>query len=170
MLEKSTSRQRLPFCGWEEADTTQTQPCPTLLMLRSQSFLQKKPQKTKNQKNTNNWHRTRSFRAEPTEASLRKGAGEDALEFIQVRGGGGGSRGRTHRAPRRRGPQPRSQEALAVQYEMRGRGLPDGGRLGSAVPLATQRGRIRGAAAGPPSTAAFQAAATAAAAPAYIKT
>jgi hypothetical protein len=32
VLEKSTSRQQLLFCGWEEAETTGTQPCPTLLV------------------------------------------------------------------------------------------------------------------------------------------
>lgn len=41
VLGKSTSRQRLPFGGWEEAETTQMQPCSTLLVSKSQSFLQK---------------------------------------------------------------------------------------------------------------------------------
>lgn len=39
-LAKSTSRQQLLFCGWEEAENARTQPCPTLQVLRSQGFLQ----------------------------------------------------------------------------------------------------------------------------------
>lgn len=61
----------------------------------------------------------------------------------------------THRATERRGPQPRSQEALAVLHEIWGWGLPDGGHLGSAVPRPPRRGQIRGAQTVLPSRAAF---------------
>lgn len=97
-----------------------------------------------------------------------KGNSEGALELIQVQVGGW--LWPRHTEPPGRGGHGLNPGALALQYEIRGRGLPDGGCFGSTVPLATRRGWIRGAVARPPLRGRLSGAAAVAAAPAYIKT